>query len=504
MKTKRWILIFLAATMLLSCSLLQPLHNQPGAGKRSLQPAPSSPRPAAEAGAPATAQITPQDPVEQPVETQTASTISPLKIAKPQIGLNFIRFYWSERRNGLLNTATPYYQPEAIFADFAELGIHTYRQFVRADLMWNIVEPRPGEWNFQAADAVLTAQQPFEPVVTLFALQYASPTPPWVRSPQDFQDKIGSEAETYLQTVVQRYAPVVKYWELGNEMNHWRAADPGEKNKKRGAMADKMPSYAPADGFSPQEQGAFLARAAAIIRQYDPDAVILMPGMGGLDEYTLNTWLPGVIEGGGVDWFDIINYHFYPNWERYGAARQKLTDTIQHLGLSSRPVWLTETGTTASPEVTLRTNYPNSPQAQAADIFRRIVSAYGYGDELVMWHTYISSPPAEDNSWALYGVRTEKGETLLSYTSLKLLVAELIPFESVEMQASDPQRLNIYHVQRKDGQVRYVAWGKGHFTVPEGMSSYTSVVPREDGSFIWIPTQAGKEIPMSEIPVLLK
>lgn len=418
----------------------------------------------------------------------------------PQIGLNFIRFYWNEPRGGALNTTTSYFQPGWIFADFADLGIHAYRQFVRADLLWNIVEPQDDQWNFSAADAVLLADQPFEPIVTLFAMQFSSPTPPWVQDPEDFEKTIGPEAEEYLKTVVQRYAAVVKYWELGNEMNHWRAADAGETSHPGG----KVPGSMPQGGFSPQEQGLFFAQAAAIIRQYDPDAVIVMPGMGGLDDYTLNTWLAGVVQGGGTDWFDILNYHYYSSWERYSPQRQALDSTLQNLGIADKPIWLTETGASASPQVTVRTNYPNSPETQAADIFRRIVQAYGHGDALVMWHTYISSPPENDNTWALYGIRTEAAVALPSYYTFKLLTEELIPFSQVEKLSAQARGLNAYRITTQAGQVRYVAWGSGNFQIPAGVQEYTSVIPDAQGHFSWQPAQSGSNLALNAIPLLLR
>lgn len=48
----------------------------------------------------------------------------------------------------------------------------------------------------------------------------------------------------------------------------------------------------PPDGFSPREQGIFLAQAAALIRKNDPDAVILAPALPGLSEYEWGAWLP--------------------------------------------------------------------------------------------------------------------------------------------------------------------------------------------------------------------
>ena len=420
-------------------------------------------------------------------------------IENPQIGLNFIRLFWSERRGGQTDTRTPYFQPEWIFADFEELGIQVYRQFVRADLLWNIVEPANDEWDFKAADKVLFLGASPEPIATLFAMQYASPTPPWVKDSAQFQKTIGPEAEDYLKTVVQRYASVVRFWEIGNEMNHWRAADSNELNLK-GA---KPPPLVPPGGFSPQEQGIFFAQAATLIHHYDPDAVIVMPGMGGLDEYVLNVWLPGVIEGSDTEWFDVVNYHFYGSWERYGRLREGLLDAVNRLGIEDKPIWLTETGVTANPENTVRTNYPNTPEAQAADIFRRIVPAYGHGDALVIWHTYISSPVTDDNSWGLYGIRTDAAEELPSYYAMQLLIDELIPFERVETLSNDLKGLNCYRITTHAGEVRYVVWGRGIYVIPDGVREYTSVVPATDGEFSWQSVQVGASLPVSEIPILL-
>ncbi|MCI0477076.1 MAG: hypothetical protein L0Y55_12575, partial [Anaerolineales bacterium] len=145
-----------------------------------------------------------------PIAT-TASTLNPnpglRRPANPQIGLNFIRFYWSDKP-GALDTTTPHLQPDAIFREFKDLGVQTYRQFVKADLFWDVVEPRDNQWNFAQADSVITNPD-FEPLVTLFRMQYASPTPPWASSPQQFQKKMGVEATDYVETVVKRYAPYV-------------------------------------------------------------------------------------------------------------------------------------------------------------------------------------------------------------------------------------------------------------------------------------------------------
>ena len=407
----------------------------------------------------------------------------------PQIGLNFIRVYWDD--------AHDYFQPDVIFQDFADLGVEAYRQFIKADLYWNIVEPRDDRWDFAAADAVIPNPD-FVPIVTLFANQFASPTPPWCDDPSGFQKTLGPEAIDYLTHVVDRYGPYVRYWEIGNEMEHWRAADP-DSTRKRG-----LPESHPADGFSPQEQGAFLSQVAEFIRRRDPDAVIVIPGMGGLGDYEFNTWLAGVIEGGGTDWFDIVNYHYYGPWQPYPKLREDLTDFLEEHGLGDRPVWMTETGSTSSPTLTDRTDYPNGLESQAADVFRRIIQAWGAGDELVLWHTYIGSADVPSNAWREYGLRESDGRAKPALYSFKLLTGELVPFESVTRIAADPRGANVYRIVTESGDTKYVVWGIGEFVVPDGVRRVTSVVPDGDGDFAWRDAAAGERITLSDIPLLLE
>jgi len=444
-----------------------------------------------------------QTPVQPPVANDPTPVQLPI-VRKPlndlQIGLNFIRFYWSGFTEEL-DMSTPYVQPEVIFDDFRQLGVHSYRQFVKADLFWNVVEPQDNQWNFAQADAVLSNPD-FEPIVTLFRMQYASPTPPWATTPEEFQNEMGPEATDYLTTVVRRYAPFVRYWEIGNEMVYWRAADPGSQQSNL-VGEEKTPPSHPLDGYSPQEQGVFLAQAAQIIRQNDPDAVIVMPGLPSLDDYSVNTWLGGVLETGGKDWFDVVNYHYYGAWQPHTRLRLQFQKALQGYGIADRPVWNTETGITSNPNLTIRTDYPNSPREQAAEVFRRIVQAWGLGDQMVMWHTYISTGDKQGN-WSAYGVLTERGEQKLAYHAFKLLTSELLPYKQVTAISSDARSQNVYQITTRAEGVRFVAWGKGSFKVPQGVTQMTPVIPPEGGGYVWQAVQTGQDVPLSPEPILLK
>ena len=414
----------------------------------------------------------------------------------PQLGLNFVRFFWDGP--GEAGRA-----PDEIFGDLAGLGAAAYRQFVKADLLWDLVEPAPGDWTFAHADAVVP-RAGFLPLPTLFAMQYASPTPPWETDPAKFQKTLGPEARRYIETVVRRYAPYVKYWELGNEMEHWRIADPGDSGLARARRSDRVPDARPADGFSPREQGRFLAEAAAVVRANDPDAVIVLPGMAGLDDYSLETWLPGVVAGGGKDWFDVVNYHFYSDWESLPIRRPRLAAAMKKLGIADKPVWQTETGSSSDPSLNIRTDYPNSPETQAADVFRRIVQGYGFGDSLVVWHCYIPSMPNPQSDWRAYGVRDPQGNPTLAGHAFRLLTSELVPWTKVERLAADPRGANVYRFTLPDGARKIVAWGSGTYAAPAGAAQFVSVVPAADGTFAWQAVAPGAALPLYPVPILVK
>jgi hypothetical protein len=443
--------------------------------------------------------------------TAETSTTSVATVDLPtQLGLNVIRFFWSEeaasttkskKELSILNTTTDYVQPENIFADFEALGVDSYRQLAKADVTWSIVEPKEGTWVFTGADAVIK-NSPTPPVLTLFGTQYASPTPPWAKDPTDFQKTMGPEAKTYVETVVKRYGPYVKYWEIGNEMDHWRSEDPDSTLPTNAKNAEtQAPIYSPEDGFSPEEQGAFFAEVSALIKANDPDAVILMPGMSGLGAGILNDWLAGVIKGGGSDWFDIVNYHYYSDWETLGKDRDALSAKLTELGIN-KPVWITETGSSSDSTLTLRTNYPNSESTQAADVFRRLVTAWGHGDSAAFWHTYIGSPEIPDNDWRAYGIVATDGSKKPSYYAFQLLAQNCTPFTSVEL-ITDTSTEHVYKIITTTGD-RYVAWGSGSWDTPTGMTKGTSVVPKDDGTYTWTALALDGSVTLTDIPHLLK
>jgi hypothetical protein len=411
---------------------------------------------------------------------------------EPQLGLNFIRLAWPTRGA----RAAEALGDDFLFDDIDELGADIVRQFVRADVLWREVEPVDDGWDFSRSDPVIE-RLGRRAIVTLFSMQYASPMPPWASEDAPFEARLGPAAIDYVRTVVDRYADKVRYWEIGNEMDHWRIADVGARHH----AGVRQPKHSPTGGFSPEQQGAFIAEVAAIVRARDPDAVIVLPGMAGLSEYVLDTWLPGVVKGAGEGAFDVVNYHYYGSWQGFEKARARLAKRLRQLRLLAKPVWCTETGSTASRSLSMRTDYPNGPPSQLADVFRRTLPAWAAGDKLVLWHTHVSSPDRVTNRWRSYGLRRSDGRRFPSWKGFYLLSHEVLPFAAVTPMANLKRGQHGYRVQRLDGHLRWVVWGEGSMAPPAGAANWTSVAPRPGAGHQW--SKISGSLVLSEMPTLI-
>ncbi len=416
------------------------------------------------------------------------------------LGLNFFVFDGAQKSQDASSSLREMSATETA-QDLEGLHADVARQFTNGDVLWSTVNPKPDVWNWETTDDVIrTIAKTSEPIVTLFSLQYASPNAPW-NTRTTFSKTMTSEAETYVRTVVRRYKDTVTYWEIGNEMDHWRSEDPNDAAVNIAALAEtKAPANAPKSGFSPAEQGAFLAAVAAIIRTEDSDAVIVMPGMSAINEYTMNTWLPGIIDGAGKEAFDVVNYHDYGSWDGMQSRIDLLKKTMKTLGIISSPIWLTETGSTASSTLTVRTEYPNSPVSQAADVIRRPLTAFANGITVTLWHTYFSSSDERTNRWRAYGLYDADGNASPAYSVYKTLT-DAFPASSIENISPNAETF-IMKITSINSEITYAVWGtSGTWALPPGITAAYTIT---DSGLSSSPTSPGSTITLSSTPQLFR
>jgi len=137
--------------------------------------------------------------------------------------------------------------------------------------------------------------------------------PPGVTSPEI------PEWGGWLRAIVERYKGKVKYWEILNEPN--------------------------AHKITPKEYVELLKTAHDVIREIDPDALIV--GICGVTNYP--EWTDDVLTAGGGGYFDILSFHNYigsspiSGWKSQQKIERTREILRKHLG-KDIPMWNSEGG----------------------------------------------------------------------------------------------------------------------------------------------------------------
>lgn len=136
----------------------------------------------------------------------------------------------------------------------------------------------------------------------------------------------------FMAFVAKRY-PYLRYWELWNEMDAGFTDLFGAGVKENGAdipMRQRGKYYA-----------EMLKVVSPAIRKANPAAIILT---GGMDNWT--EFPAGIYEGGGKDYFDIMNMHTYgiPLQWAFVLRGAEMREVMKRYGDETKPLWNTEFG----------------------------------------------------------------------------------------------------------------------------------------------------------------
>lgn len=179
----------------------------------------------------------------------------------------------------------------------AALGV----KWTRLNASWPAIERERGKYNWEATDQAFAAAlgKGITPFVNLGGANrlYTQPLPntdpkyielygannpaPPVMNPEAMQAWLA-----FAGAAVARYKSQIKYWEVWNEPNHYHywGAEPNGK-----------------------EYGRLLRETAAVIKNADPDAVVIGGAMAGLDPKFTDDFLGT----GAAELINIISYHNY-------------------------------------------------------------------------------------------------------------------------------------------------------------------------------------------------
>ncbi len=271
---------------------------------------------------------------------------------------------------------------------------------VRTNLRWDRVEPEnttPEEFDWRELDQRLGlySSRGFDVIVTIVAY------PNWATRYQCGYELLpGMEAEwrEFVHAAAARYSrspqSSVIAWKSGNEPDGKTVIndEDWERPPEWGRGEPTVP-YGGCWGDRAPEYGEFLRMAYEEIKAVDPDVLVTHGGLAYADLRNMfhMDFLDKLLEAGGGDYFDFLNYHWFPNvpYQVSGPEKHRsLTDTLARHGVR-KDVWLTET---------YRLTFPQDPVGsqrwQIRFLTTELVEMLAFGDlTRVYWYGWVDFPP---------------------------------------------------------------------------------------------------------------
>ena len=346
---------------------------------------------------------------------------------------------------------------------------NTQSSWLRNNIMWVQVEPTdvdPSQYYWGGADAALQAvvDSCANLIVTI------DDTPAWAVVP-DLRAPIRPEAlddfREFVTAVVERYdgdgtqdAPngaVVNYWEFYNEPD-W---------------GSKLPDYEGWGDFGAQ-YAEMLKTVYDAVHAANPNAKVVFGGIAyNFFEEDGGVFIPSffedVLAAGGGDYFDIMNFHYYPyehnlfKWTQTNSSglREKyanIKEQMEEAHIGDKPVMITEMGWHSD---TTNAVFPSSPEYQARRVVELLAQSASLEVMSCIWWLFSDTPANMPYST---GLVTTNGPTITikpSYAVYAEAVKRLgaAKFDAVISAATEDNDLEAYRfIDAEANQPFYVAW----------------------------------------------
>ena len=249
--------------------------------------------------------------------------------------------------------------------------------WIRIGNQWNDTEPKDNSWDFSDTDKYIDTALANGLKVLLFFdddLNSSFCSAPGGR----FKNPLRSESprctdeqiKDYITHVVTRYKGKVTHYEIGNEPDlrkTWR-------------------DY-------PEEYAKLLSLAYPTIKSVDPNALVLIGGLGAGDGQELD-YLDRIkaTDPNYLNNFDIFNYHTYDNKEHITAKYYEL-----RVKVGNKPFWITEVGHPSDPFYQKKfrladLSYPDGEDGQAEYLKDMLPHILSLGVEKVFWADLVDVP----------------------------------------------------------------------------------------------------------------
>ena len=255
--------------------------------------------------------------------------------------------------------------PAELVADL-EIG------WVREDFHWHRVQPNRDVWDWTFTDAAMRALLSRDIEVLGVLGPSVGWATPYLNDPANDVSYYAPDLDyflDYVRGVVSRYHVYIDHWEIWNEPDHeifWRPAP------------------------DPQAYAQMLIHSAALIKQIDPAATVLIGGINPFD----TTFLQAVADAGAWSSFDILAIH--PYVDPYSPEDGNLVAAANAVrGLAARygpkPIWVTELGWASGPGDRDSRGLTDTDD-QASYLVRAMLLLWEAGVERIFWYTLKDDP----------------------------------------------------------------------------------------------------------------
>jgi hypothetical protein len=253
------------------------------------------------------------------------------------------------------------------FRQAQALPYGTTRSWDSLGLSWAEINTSRGVYNFTALNEFMSinVSRHIDMIYTF------GRTPQWASSAPDVSSPYGpgecappaniADWDNYVTAIVTQAAGRIKYWELWNE--------PNDPQTWCGPAVSRAPDLV-----------TLAQHAYAIIKQLQPDAVVLSPS---LSEASGPSWLNWYLSVGGGNYLDVVAFHGYSSTtaEDILTIEPAYVAVMARWGLSGIPIWDTENSwATGSSPVPMET--------QVAFVAKTYLLHWSLGIPRLVWYAY--------------------------------------------------------------------------------------------------------------------
>lgn len=317
--------------------------------------------------------------------------------------------------------------------------------------IWNWLEPKKGEWHFEALDKFVTlAELNKKDVILCLGI-----TPSWASSrpaetavwgpgtasvPKNLDDW-----RNYVRVVANRYKGRIRYYEIWNEPN-------------------LVMFYTGNVG----QMVALSGEAYKVLKEVDPSAFVVSPSATGLGF----SWTDEFLAKGGGRFADYIGYHFYVTPLQPEAMAEsiiKLNSIMMKYNVASRQLWNTESGwfmqnhnsvVAANPAPGQINSKVLTDEEASAFLARAYIINWGLGVQRLIWYAW------DDQEM---GLTEADGKTVKISAAAYTRIHDWLVGARMVSLSSDNHAWTC-HIERDHGYSAWIVWhqnGTTTFDIPK-------------------------------------